>query len=733
LNGFASTNGVYTPSNYNGCIHIFIPRPDDLAVDDDGISMGRFLRGFRLRIVDIQRSIQTTEQAQGIVPELRVGFNVFHAHLDNLWKAPTVKNVKLYYREDTGTRWLTQPPMIGNNTIPGASFFRFNALEAVPIDMVPGRITTGPAFTTELEGGKPFLTMQAPKSTVFGTVTQGTLIPFQPPYYAPFAPVSTAGFYMGESDGGDGTTQGGWEFINKQTQDTYTIQSTYAASTVYVTRTPSTTPNGLPVEVEDYGEESGFVAAFMPRRCEPVYTLARGFNASSEVYISDGFESLISDGAPFVVQPAETPDWEHWALKVDCDNPGHGFTTLETWGGRLAYYDIDANSGQPTDHYSWYYPGYFHKSLEPNSPPVPRGWVGIKKTTGNDLGMQTWGGPSSGYSVWTFNGVTTAQPNGYGTMYVGGTFDVSCWANIEPFEYGGSVPYAMPPPFATSFAEFGQIAGTSGNDGQEVTWAASFYAEYKNVYGPNIRVKTPITALADVGAFTVNGHHVGYRNNAPFVKLYGTFQDSSGPPSILGGEGFTDAFYGVYSPHVYPEPVPTSGYTLWTGKIQLWIAEETQSPPITIPGIERYGFALDDGRRAYWGQFSAGQFPLYNPADSPVGGRYNFTSPPAGKVFRGFDTERDFTYVGEQPIPAFAGVHYSDGPQTFYLASNDDLTADKITTLIDPLTGNIIIDTTRFRIGVASPEIGLIGRLRLHGTDGDFTFGIYTKPQRKKL
>lgn len=684
--------------DYNAIIHCFIPRPNDPVADDDGVTSGRFLRGYRLRILDVKRTVRTTEQTRKFRPSTTGTGRSSNSNYENINSAPVVNDVGFKYASDTGSRWLRQQDTLFGN--PGPKYFKFDAIESVPIDMVDGRMDSGPTFVSTLADGSPLLTMGQPVGKSIGDAGQVLLGPMVPYQFNPgqvFAPGSSAGFF---GQGGDNFV--GFTPINFQTQGTYWIETTYGSSSVYVTRKPDKS------EVEDYGDEQSFSLAMMVRLAEPVTVQlpqTGGFTARTSCEITDRLPFFMpGDPPPYQVERTLTPLWDGLSLVINSVDAGNGYTYLETWGGKLAYYDQDPNNGQPGDHYSWYYPGYFHPVLEPTSPAVPKGWEAVKRTAGNILALKEWGGPSDASLVFD-NALPQIEPP-QGNIDVGGAFYVRAWLNINPFQWGGSVPYAMPPPFSQSLSDFGQWVGETlaGNAPQ---WEPSIILGNESIYGDDVTLDPVPTQIISHGS-------KGGANVFPYQFT---------PKTRLTYARDVDAFFGIYTAPVFPPPVIPDRFMYWKGTCRLWVVTDNKPNPAEQLGNDRYEFTFNDGRKAF-----------YYTDDPPTPGLgieglviiTGDPTPPGYKVV-GYEV-KDIQFESQPPpIITYSGPHFAKGPLTFFVNADENLAAD-LTPVFDSLGHAMPINP-----GTVIQETGFVGSVTVNTAAGSKTVRVYSKPQKRKV
>ena len=647
-------------NTYNAIMGAFFPRPADIALNDTGVGHGRFLAGFRLRFNSIKRTVQTTEQLIGFTPPVlnSSGNQITEGYTNTGLSAPTIKRYEFKYTDDLTLRKIKAhiPSQVQG---PSAKdwIFQFDELIGVPIDIVPSLNSGGEASASTFLDGSPLLTTDPNAGPTKDDHVR--MVPYSIDTSYPKAPDPTGPFYYQHNDGFTG-----WSVLQKQTQGTYWIETEYAASTVYVIRD---TAGG---ETYEYGEESLFDISMMVRRQEPPQPGIEKFVPSSASQLTDGF-SFTTNGYLY---------FRNWyavgtfVVSFPCDTPGHGFYIYEKWGGNNETQNFTFNQSG----IGYYYPGYYHQVLAPNDPPAPQGWEQIKTTPGNTYYPKTWGSATDGELV-------EHQP-GTGTTYkflkslgtVGGTFLLRAYAIILPFEWGGSVPYSMPPPFATTL----DLMGTMSGD---------------NLYGPSYW--SSVAEIQDVSTAQTDGH---WQLNTPVstfswpynegtgtviaegsgAALLPQHNDPSGKPyayTAAVGLGI-DAFYGEYTPPVFPPPPAKKLFGYANGKIDVFFADDGTDPD-NLQGFydASVSVIVNEARnkyhRAYWQDYGANIF-----TDIPgKGGSVQGTvSDPPGKIVLGYDAkEVKPTGITGVYVYIYSGPHFATGPIRMFVNADIDLTNGK--------------------------------------------------------
>jgi len=646
---------------YNALIAGFVPRPNDAAYNDNGTSAGRFLSGFRMRFLAIKRTIQTTEQTQTSHPDTVVGYNLIPAHTDDDFKAPVIQRVGFKYAGDVSAGWLK--PKITNPYEPSLmrdTLFPFDAVFRAPIDIVPEYIDSpnAPATSTFLDGS-PLLTTN-PNAGPVGD-NHAALVPYAFDYGAPRAPGTTGPFLYTRND-----TFTGYSAINRQTQGTYWIEVEYGVSTVYTTRSVSG------AETYEYGDESTLDIAMMVRRMEPPPPGIAKFIPSAATILADTF---VFDGDGYAFYEDYTPVWGvQWVVSFPCDSPGHGFYVYEKWDGPSKYLGnaaIDRN----TPGLRYYYPGYFDPLLEPNSPSPPAFWDRITTTLGNTFKPMTWGGVSDGELI-QMTGATSYIPLG-AIGVVGGNFELRPFAIIYPFEWGGSVPYSMPPPFATTLDMMGQPAGNNTYGNSEWVSGGELPEISTAIAKGNWQLLVPTPPFNHPGnsgpGLVIAKDSTAYRLPENRSIVTGLLL-----PYTAADPQENDAFFGKYTAPIFPPIPPRKLYAYASGVIDIFFSDD--GIDLALQGFYNGSveLSINDPRNkhnlAYWQDY--GNNILF---DFPArgGSVLGTVDDPPGKIVLGYDSRQSIGIAGTKLIYVYASPHYATGPIRMFVNANIDLSNGK--------------------------------------------------------
>lgn len=720
--GETSSDNIYSYTGsgiYNGTCRGFVARPNDPAYDDNGILPGRYLAGFRLRFLTIARTIQTTEQAGTLHPAA----NGIAEYLEPNWGAPVVSQVGFSYAEDISKRWLK--PHSDRPNMPTSirdTIFPFDSIVNIPLDIVPNRDTgVGSPITTFLDGS-PLLTLD-PNAGPVGD-NHAVLRPYAMNFYAPYAPATTGPFYFVRND-----SFVGYAPTTKTTQGTYWIQVRYGASNAYVIRDANN------VETFEYGDETTFDLAMMVRRQEPPPPGVNKMVPEASTMLRDTFNFTTSG---YLYHQDLVPVWDTQTLvNIDCVTPGRGFYIYEKWFGD-SYYGREPDPNNPGYGWKYYYPGYYDALLEPNSPMPPTIWERVSNIPGNTYSLKQWGGPSDGQLIRVTGGTSYVFENNVGN--VGGKFLIQAYAIIAAFEWGGSVPYSMPPPFATSVPLLGIAAGDN-QYGPSQWISAGELPEVSTAISQGRwaldAVTGPLIWPFNTGPVTVQGFASGQRPPVPDrIAGYPEHNDANGNgiPYTASDILPIDAFFGNYTPPVFPPPPPKGLYGYASGTIDIYFSDDGIDSALQGFYNSSVTVTINDPRNtkhiAYWQDYG-GNIQFDRP--DKTGGITGVVSDPPGKIVLGYDQRLTIGEAGGTFFYEYISPRYATGPIRMFV--NADINLTQGTGFRSALTSTDAPTYPPFDVLVPHSSQGPgIGVLQVECNDGTSrNVQIYLKPPRVNI